>query len=390
MSITVKDILSLPLLKNAELAAGESGLSREVLRVNFTDSPLNPENPGYALVSRGDLYIHSFYTDMENEDQIYNLIQFYIQTESACCLAIKAHLQKLPEKVLRLAEKKHYPILMLDGETPYGELIKSISELLLTEQLDLHSENKINRLLYENLSFDESEDILRYLIRQLPSRYYCAFISFAYFTSLNFQMLKTDLSKQFGLSLLRYQKGGFFVFDAVQHSNTGFLLQSLYPVFQYYKIPFHIGISSLCTAGTEFSRSFKEAFSAYEISLLTNTGHTFYDDVSVYNLLLPLRNQQVLLSFCRETLTPLVQYSKKHSVDLLETIQVYFQVNGSCKKAASRLNTHENTVRFRITKAKALLGLEQEDYVFIERLSLALKAVHLLKISDYEAIFSSP
>ena len=76
MSITVKDILSLPLLKNAELAAGESGLSREVLRVNFTDSPLNPENPGYALVSRGDLYIHSFYTDMENEDQIYNLIQF--------------------------------------------------------------------------------------------------------------------------------------------------------------------------------------------------------------------------------------------------------------------------------------------------------------------------
>ena len=60
MGITVNDILKLEILKNAELACGAAGLNREVMRVNFTDSPLDPEDPGYALVSQGDLYIHSF------------------------------------------------------------------------------------------------------------------------------------------------------------------------------------------------------------------------------------------------------------------------------------------------------------------------------------------
>ena len=79
MSITVKDILQLDVLKNSELIAGKNGLNREVLRVNFTDCPLEPEDPGYKLVEKGDLYIHSFYIDRIADDLIYNIIQFYIK-----------------------------------------------------------------------------------------------------------------------------------------------------------------------------------------------------------------------------------------------------------------------------------------------------------------------
>ena len=52
MGITVKDILQLDVLKKAKLVAGKNGLNREILRVNFTDCPLDPDDPGYLWAHR--------------------------------------------------------------------------------------------------------------------------------------------------------------------------------------------------------------------------------------------------------------------------------------------------------------------------------------------------
>ena len=48
------------------------------------------------------------------------------------------------------------------------------------------------------------------------------------------------------------------------------------------------------------------------------------------------------------------------------------ECNGDVKRAAGKVGKHENTVRFRIGQAKNLLNLD--DYEFIEKVSIALKA----------------
>lgn len=378
MSITVKDILRLDILKGAEIAAGKDGLSREVMRVNFTDSPLDPDDPGYSLVSRGDLYIHSFYAHGDDEEQILALLNFYIQSGSSCCLGVRYRMQTLPEKALLLAEQNHYPIIMLDSNIPYGQLIKDISELILTEQLDLHSENKINRLLYETLSPAECAEILQYLVPDLPSRYLCAFAECPGLSALRLRLLKQDCFTQMKLQLLRYQKGGFLILNAEEHTDPAGILDSLTLLLDRYDKQFIIGVSSRCDGPGDFVRCFKEACSAHQISRLTGARITGYDDVSIYNLLLPLQNNAVLKNFCRETFGPIEEYGKRHNIDLVETVQIYLETNGNIKKAAQLLNTHENTVRFRLAKARDLLGLGDEPYAFIERMALALKAKRLL------------
>lgn len=42
MSVTVSDVLQLDILNSAKVIAGKNGLDREVLRINFTDCPINP------------------------------------------------------------------------------------------------------------------------------------------------------------------------------------------------------------------------------------------------------------------------------------------------------------------------------------------------------------
>ena len=56
MSVTVSDVLQLDILNSAKVIAGKNGLDREVLRINFTDCPINPLVDADLILS-GDAFI---------------------------------------------------------------------------------------------------------------------------------------------------------------------------------------------------------------------------------------------------------------------------------------------------------------------------------------------
>jgi DNA-binding PucR family transcriptional regulator len=65
---------------------------------------------------------------------------------------------------------------------------------------------------------------------------------------------------------------------------------------------------------------------------------------------------------------------------LINTIEAYLNCDGDYKKTATLINQHENTVRYRISKAKRFLNLENDNFKFIEQVSIALKIKNLLKL----------
>lgn len=377
MSITVNDILQLNILKGAKLVTGKDGLSREVSRVNFTDCPLE-DDMGYSLVIKGDLYIRSFYMDQHDEKKIYDIIDFYINTESSCCLGLGYYLNEIPKKVLNLANKNHYPIIIIDDNTSYGELIRDISELIMTEQMDLLSENKIDRLLYDALSAKEISDISGYLISKLPECYFAVSIAYDEISAFQLKFLKSDLSAQFNLRLLRYHNGGFLIFDLNKYSDFSSFSEQLVKLLSHYKSHFFIGISSKYKQ-ENFASCLKEAHSAMEIGKLTANHITLYDNLTVYNLLISLHDKEISKRYCEKILSPLKEYGERHSIDLIETVSIYLKNNGDYKKTAAILNSHENTIRFRISKAMGILGLLKEPFTFIEQVSIALKMERLMK-----------
>ena len=63
---------------------------------------------------------------------------------------------------------------------------------------------------------------------------------------------------------------------------------------------------------------------------------------------------------------------------MIETVETYLGCDGNIEQTAQRLAQHKNTIRFRMNKSKALLGLEHSHCAFIEKVSLALKGRKLL------------
>ena len=285
---------------------------------------------------------------------------------SACCIALNEFLPQFPQSVIELADSRDFPIIHIDGTVPYGALIHDISELIISDQSELLLENKIFHLLSKELSDAEQRNIYRHLAPHVQSDYTVVHATFQGLSHRRLQMLKKDVAIQFKVPLFKYLDGAFFVLPCQGQREINNILQQMTPIFSYYAPEHSMGYSSAAAGVKQFSSAFRQALSADEIGGVLGKSPMGYDALSVYQLLLPLKNHQILRNFCSSILDPLIKQ------DLLETVSVYLECNGDVKRAAGKVGKHENTVRFRIGQAKNLLNLD--DYEFIEKVSIALKA----------------
>lgn len=374
MSVTVQDILQLDILKDSEIVAGKKGLQREVLRVNFTDCPVSLIEGEYALVSKGDLYIRSLYWVKDDEEQLYNSFYFYITSGSCCCLITREFLSSLPKKILDLANENQYPIIVIDYRLPYGDLIKELSELIMTEQSEVFYENKINRLLYENLTSEEVLEIGKYINPYFKEGYVTLLVKFQNLSERQFKFFQSDLKEQLCLRIRRYPKGGFITFNYQTYKEFEIALVTLKEIFLHYDKNYCVGISQPFDEAQNFNTSVRQAASSAKLGSFLQKQWIYYEEIHTYNLLLSIKDPEVLKKFCLQVLSPLEKYGTKHNLNLIKTVELYLNNNGDYKKTAKELDQHENTIRFRISKAKSLLGMEYSHYKFVEEVSLALKA----------------
>jgi hypothetical protein len=369
LSVTVRDLLKLELLAPAKVIAGADGLDRVAVRVNFTDTPLQ-EEVDVDLLGKGDVFICSFYAMQDDEDVLYQNIAFYIRMGSACCIALDEFVPHLPQRVLELANAAHYPILHINGLTPYAELIRDITRLILLDQDKEMIENQIGRLLSGEAAAGEVNQLYQNSLGSGAVKYAVVHVTLNGLNALRYKMLKEDLSTQFGVRFLQYFNGGFFLLAG---DNAGLLLERTAPLLCHYDPEHSAGCSEVCSGADQLPDAFRQALSADETGRSLGMRSICYENLSVYKLLIPLRNSQVLEQFCTETLTPL------RSANLLETTRVYFECDGNIEKTAEILRQHKNTIRFRINKAKVLLGMEYSRCAFLEKVSLALKGEALLR-----------
>lgn len=381
MGVTVRELLKMDMLQDARLLAGGDGLDREVGRVNFTDCPIKFDDEEYALVRKGDLFLCSLYLMKDDEDKLYDLFYFYLMTGSSGCILTDAYLgeNRLPQRVLELANQKKYPILMIPEELEYGELIREISELLILDRMDVVAENRLNQLLYDSLPVSEVIGLAKYLNRDFLRCYSACYFEAPGLDARRRKLLLGDFRACGGLRPLAYRSGGFVLLNYNDRNGYDALLGRVRATLESYGAP-AMGVSAEFLQAGSFDVCLQQALCAFEMSSVLGEREVYYNDLSLYNVLFPIREQEYLREYCRKTLGPLREYGRQQGIDLTGTIEAYLKNDGDYKKTAALLFTHENTVRFRITKAKALLGLENSHFQFIERVSVALKADQLSEL----------
>ncbi|NKQ56454.1 PucR family transcriptional regulator [Amycolatopsis sp. K13G38] len=96
------------------------------------------------------------------------------------------------------------------------------------------------------------------------------------------------------------------------------------------------------------------------------------EDIAVHRLLVATAPDELRRTVRERVLGPLVDYDAANGTDLVRTVRVYLECSSSPTAAAKALHVHVNTLRYRITRASELLGVDLTDFTTQVDVYLAL------------------
>lgn len=377
MAVTISDLLSLDLLKDAKIIAGKNGLNNVINRVTFNDCPLDINVNG-KIIRKGDLYINSFYIVKDNKEQLIEFFKFYIDNNSAGILIIDEYFKELPQEIIAMANTHNYPIILIDNHTPYAEIINAAMGMVLFDQNDTIAEMKIDYILDPNISTEEMIKAVEYFNLHFKAYYSAFFIKINNILFEKERFLISDLKNILNIACYKYKNGllAFFSYDNI--NNYKLYIHQVSDLISKYSTKYKIGVSDPFTSINELNTCINQCITAYSLRNITNDNVIYYNKLNIYKILHPIKNKSFLTEYMKEVLDPLYEYDENYKLDLINTIEIYINNDGNFKKAALIMGQHENTIRYRISVAKKILNLENNHFSFIEQVSIALKIRTLL------------
>jgi len=163
MPVTVQQILELPVLSEAQILAGKSGLGRRVTSVTVGEVPDIAD-----WLSGGELVLSTLFAfqgDVEKQRDFCRRVML----ADAAALFVKTtrFVQQIPDDVLALAEKRNFPIVEVPKTLRWTRLMEAATELIIDRQASLLSESQAihHTLLEVVISGGDWNDLARELAR---------------------------------------------------------------------------------------------------------------------------------------------------------------------------------------------------------------------------------
>ncbi|WP_432826485.1 PucR family transcriptional regulator [Dactylosporangium sp. CA-092794] len=86
-----------------------------------------------------------------------------------------------------------------------------------------------------------------------------------------------------------------------------------------------------------------------------------YEELGIFRLLLQVGDLHHMRAYAEDVLGTLLDYDALHKPDLIRTLSIYLDQNGSPKQTARVLRVHVNTVSYRIQRIESLTCLDLSD-----------------------------
>lgn len=149
---------------------------------------------------------------------------------------------------------------------------------------------------------------------------------------------------------------------------------------QFPHLPLRIGVGRSADGAAGLIQSIQEAAQSLLLSQQIQGAEpvSYYGDMGLFRLLLPLQGTDVLRKFYDETLGALAAYDKRQQTNLVETLAAYFAHHGNLSRTAEALFVHRNTLLYRMERIAAIVGHDLDDPEFRLMLQVAFKIRQLL------------
>ncbi|WP_278566289.1 PucR family transcriptional regulator [Emergencia timonensis] len=385
--ITVLDILNLPIMANAELKAGQSGLSNIVSYVNVLDNYYDETDPESTPVNYGqNFYLTSMYYGVGNALYVDSLMQHFVDLKVSAVCITDEYLSALPSSAYEIADKNQVPVIFIDKNTPYALIISSIMELKLSYQESELHENLLHEMMLPHCYEDRKQEIIGQLNPNFHNRVTAFFC------------MNTDLSNNKaaeisnGLHLLNkirtyktsfacQYKNGMIIVRSYNTSKMAIQTDLTEDTIQFIRrmLPNAIiGISDSLPL-THLDEAIAQCSTASLSGAHDINGIVYYRDVGISKLLMKLISHPDLEEYYRSLIKPINEYDKKYKSELLATIKCFVECSLDHVKTGKQLHIHENTVRYRLNKIKELIPYGKSSLDFNQSIYFLYK---ILKIKE--------
>lgn len=139
------------------------------------------------------------------------------------------------------------------------------------------------------------------------------------------------------------------------------------------------GVSNPCRGASSFAKGLEEAESAAEVGGLIRGGPGVmtYEELGPYRYI--LRSTEGIRDPLQDRLQRLVEYDRRRSTHLLDTLEAYLDHQGNVAESARALFVHPNTLRQRLGRIERVTGLDLERIDWLS-LAVATKIVKLQRL----------
>ena len=367
MGFTIEDMLVVSADKyHMKLEAGEKGWSNSISWLLMLEDLTIIQNfSGKELAVTTGL-------GFQTEEKMLDLVR-ELSWHNAAGLIVNTgyYIREIPEEVRRLCDHYDLPLLTVPWEVYLADMIKDMSIRIF---LQSSTDEQISAALIRAIESPGSRDL--YEKELLPHFDLDGTFQTALVTTGNLDSMDTVERKRIAYRMQLYltnltHNGHFLYYDGY----FVIVMNDMKPeecadVMEAFadraarKMPERrvwVGVSDQVTDISNLRLSFRRARAAVTMAENVNDSIQFFDKMGLYRLLYMVDDPLLLKSLSDHLLQPLLEYDEQHGGGYLETLESYLKNSGSIKAMADELFIHRNTILYRMTNIKKLLGSNLED-----------------------------
>ncbi len=306
---------------------------------------------------------------LKTEEDLIHLVEILDKNRcSGLVINTGKYIKKIPQSVIDYCEKRHFPLMTIPWKVYVTEFVKDCCSLINQSSRD---EEILSETILHLIHFPQNIDGKREYLDQ-------------HFQEENgFQLIavKPERTRPLGnitdqrriLRIHSALRSYHFPYCLLQYENRFFILvnqkdpevtenianQIIRSVRTFYaNLPLYIGISDVVDNYNHLPDCFHSAISASRKAALQKTSIVNFNDMGFYKLLYSVPDETLLQKYYYEVMNPLIEADPNEKNGYVETLFRYILCDGHLQEVASKMFVHRNTINYRMTKIREILGCD--------------------------------
>lgn len=372
--VTVADIIALPAFEDVELVAPCEGAElRAVRNVGILDCP--PDYNEYSVYMPGELILTNLGFAFGNPAMAEKSLLAMIRRDVAAIAIKTVYEPPISDLVRRTSTERGVPLYVYDGAYHEAVAYESL-DLIRRDQEELDKGRAIDELLATH-DGDHVRTKLSAIAGATGARLQCfAFALHAGDTCSFYAMLdsvsaalssvKASSGAVESLHVCRYHEHilAFVSFGQAgavdREAAEGRCIALAKTVGNL-----HCGVSAAVPLG-DGDLGIRQAIAAAEAAKRRGERVTRWSELHLGAFVEAARSDRLFMDASALYRSMLSDYDREHGTELLPTAEALVRRHGDVKAIAEEMHQHPNTIRYRMRKMKAVLGMaEEEDKRFL-------------------------